>query len=351
MNIKQTIQKLLPLAKYFIFLHIGLFGFPYLYVDALHCYVEKFYVIIVFFLLSGALDYYVSNNRYLKRSGWAKSISSVLIIELFCLFLFAQYHFVLSILLAIILIAFSVWSYRTIYASRPERQRFRKYRILCRQKALSVICYVSVVLLIIPACVGLYQEDTNSISLEDWMLFVELFNESADHNSEQTIFDKYHSTMDELKNWEQLSRKDRLELLSKIGLMEEEYLGIETEIPIVISSKKMDKYTCAYYEDDTKEIRINIDQIDNEDLETNIKNILHEVFHAYQHNVVDHLDFETSVVQNSYYYMDARAWHDNMNNYISGYLDFNAYESQPLEADARAYSEKRVEDYLLCLQK
>lgn len=351
MNVKKTIRQAVPLVKYVIFLHIALFGFPYLYVNALRCYVDRTCAILVFFVLCCALDHFVSGNRYLKRSGWGKSVSSVLIAELFCLILFAQYHFVLAVLLAAALLAFFVWFYKTVYASRPEKQKYRRYRMLCRHKAVSALCCAAAAVLVIPACIGAYREGEYAVSLEEWQVFVSLFNESADDEEGLSLFEKYSSSLDELENWERLSRKERLALLEKVGLIEEEYLGVESEIPIVISSIKMDKYTCAYYEDETKEIRINIEHIDNASLEENLTTILHEVFHSYQHYVCDRLDFDSDLVRNSYYYRDARAWHDNMDHYVSGYADFDAYEAQPLEADARAYSESRVLEYLSFAQQ
>jgi len=343
-------QSLLPLAKYYLFLYFAQAGFPYIYIDALHCYVDKSHVVLAFFLLSAALDYFVSNNRYLKQSGWGRSVASVLTVELFCLVLFAQYHFVLALLLLPALAAFSVWCYRTLCTPRREVKRYWKYRMLCREKTVALLCCFSAVALVVPSVVGVYREEKLKVSSKEWQLLVELYNESVETEGEPSFFDRHRATLDGLKQWETLSRGERLELLSQVGLMEEEYLGVETDVPIVISSIKMEAHTCAYYSNDTKQLRINVEHIDNADLPSVIDTVLHEVYHAFQNNVVDRLDFDEGMVHDSYYFVRARAWRDNRDNYISAYSDFDAYEAQPLEADARNYAANRSLEYILQMQ-
>lgn len=81
-------------------------------------------------------------------------------------------------------------------------------------------------------------------------------------------------------------------------------------------------------------------------MQDNLRVVCHEVFHAYEYYVVDNIDFDSDMVQNNYYFKNARKWRDNIKNYVPGIVDYEMYSDQPLEADARQYAEERVTAYL-----
>lgn len=68
--------------------------------------------------------------------------------------------------------------------------------------------------------------------------------------------------------------------------------------------------------------------------------------HAFVHYTVDSIDYKSELVQENYYYKQAREWKENTENYISSSTSFEEYQKQPIEADARAYAEERVEFYM-----
>lgn len=120
---------------------------------------------------------------------------------------------------------------------------------------------------------------------------------------------------------------------------------LENYASIRVYEDKLEKYALGYYTDSDKTIRVSKAYIDQGSFEENVKVIFYEAFHAYQHYVVATTDFNTFNVQNGYYYKQVREWKDNVENYISGVIDFEAYKRQPLERDANIYADERYEEY------
>ena len=196
--------------------------------------------------------------------------------------------------------------------------------------------------MIVPSIIGAYKEYADVFSVEDWnaMFLVLTTEENKPLSASEEIL------IPELARWEELSLEERFQAICKVGILEEKHLGIENPDEIELSYGKFNKNKLAYYSDTEKTIRINVDELNTGSVQENIDSIIHEVFHAYQHYILSTLDFESSLVKNSFYYADARAWKENMENYISGQTDYLAYEAQPLEADARRYAEQRAQIYL-----
>ena len=74
--------------------------------------------------------------------------------------------------------------------------------------------------------------------------------------------------------------------------------------------------------------------------------ICHECRHAYQHYVVDMLDWSQDSVNSHYYYRSAQQWKLELNDYRDGQLNYDTYYQQSIEADARAYAERSVYVYM-----
>lgn len=104
----------------------------------------------------------------------------------------------------------------------------------------------------------------------------------------------------------------------------------------------MSAYTCGYYIDSSKEIFINYKYLNEGELKDVLQTILHEMHHAFVHYTVENIDYESELVQDNYYYKQAREWKENTENYISSNINFDEYQNQPIEADARAYAEERA---------
>lgn len=98
--------------------------------------------------------------------------------------------------------------------------------------------------------------------------------------------------------------------------------------------KEMPPNNMGAYNSETNTITLNSRLLENDNPQTTMETILHESRHAFQQYAVDH-PWRVNVDYNT-----IATWEDNFNYYIRPEWDFEAYEKQPLEADANLYAEK-----------
>lgn len=306
--------------------------------------------IFIYFLV----QLFINTNPMLKNSKLGIVVGAILTIELMLFLLFAQYHLLLSVLFIVAAIIFTSWLTQKIISVNRERRKITpKLRKWCKHRSHSLIAYVLSIVLIIPACIGYYEEyDKYSLSAEDWASFVEWFNEDSEgdkKDKKETI--PHEDKIADLLIWDELNVAEKERVIRSIALIEKEELGINDDVEITVSTEKMSSYTCGYYIDSSKEIFINYEHLNEGKLDDVLQTILHEMHHAFVHYTVENIDYESELVQDNYYYKQAREWKENVNNYISSNSDFDEYQNQPIEADARAYAEERVVVYLEYMEK
>ncbi len=91
---------------------------------------------------------------------------------------------------------------------------------------------------------------------------------------------------------------------------------------------------CGAFNPDTKRININANLLKDDNAKEIMDTIMHESRHAYQDFAITHpelvsVDMET-----------IRSWEYNINHYISPEFDIEAYNYQPVEADANDFAER-----------
>lgn len=343
---KKVITAVTPYVEYILFAWIALVGCSDLYIEGIGSYLSKGRFIFVYFLLCLLLKLSTFQNEELQNPGAGKFFVKIIAVEMYFILIFAQKHFFLVLfLIAILLVAYALL-FRMVVSDDFYKSSSEAERIKQKERLQVFVCGVVCAAFLVLSCVGIYEEYIDKIlTAEEWSSLVEIMEDESSGSSSESVFEKYEETILEINNWSNLSDSEKTELVFKIGIIEMENLGIKKESGIVITAGEMDEYTMGYYSDQEKKIVINAKHISSDSAESNIKTIFHEVFHAYQHYLVDSVDFDSEIVKNSYYFIDAREWKDNMENYIPAETDFDAYQAQPLEADARTYSETRAQEY------
>lgn len=96
--------------------------------------------------------------------------------------------------------------------------------------------------------------------------------------------------------------------------------------------KEMPSNNMGAYNPETNTITLNSRLLENDNPYTTMETILHESRHAFQQYAVDH-PWRVRVDSNT-----IAIWEDNLNYYIRPEWDFEAYEKQPIEADANSYA-------------
>lgn len=94
-----------------------------------------------------------------------------------------------------------------------------------------------------------------------------------------------------------------------------------------------------------RNMTIDIDNIKDDDPFDVMETIAHETRHEYQHYLIEHPDKRPSNISEE----QVNSWKENFENYIDyeeGKDNFEAYEKQPVEADAFGSQEKMVDEYV-----
>lgn len=309
-------------------------------------YVGSFLVAI---LVCFGMQMFINMNPMLKNTKSGIVVGAILTIELMLFLLFVQYHFLLSVMFIVATISFTSWLTRKIICVNREKRRITpKLRSWCKHRSHSLVAYILSAILIIPAGIGYYEEyEKYSLSAEEWAVFVEWFNEDSEEveEKEKDVI-PHEDKISDLLKWDKLNVAEKERVIRSIALIEKEELGIGKNVEITVSTEKMSDYTCGYYIDSSKEIFINYKYLNEGEIEDVLQTILHEMHHAFVHYTVENIDYDSELVQENYYYKQAREWKENTENYISSNTNYDEYRNQPIEADARAYAEERVEYYL-----
>lgn len=304
---------------------------------------------LVAILVCFGMQLFINTNPILKNTKSGIVAGAILTIEIILFLLFAQYHLFITGVIVVAIFFFSSWLTQKIICVNKEKRKITpKLRKWCKHRSHSFIAYILSIVLIIPACIGYYEEyEKYSLSAEEWVVFVEWFNEDSEETEEvgkDAI--PHEDKISDLLKWDELSVADKERVIRSIALIEKEELGISNEVEITVSTEKMSNYTCGYYIDSSKEIFINYKYLNEGKLENVLQTILHEMHHAFVHYTVENIDYESELVQDNFYYKQAREWKENTENYISSNINYDEYRNQPIEADARTYAEERVVVYL-----
>lgn len=126
--------------------------------------------------------------------------------------------------------------------------------------------------------------------------------------------------------------EDRMRIATSFYGEVSKIMEIDTELSFVPMPHSMQ----GGYDPLTNSIELNINSLENPDCSGLFNTILHESRHVFQHRSVLNPD-SVSVDNNT-----IDIWRQNFENYISPWLDYEAYHDQPVEADAFNYADNMV---------
>lgn len=303
---------------------------------------------LVAILVCFGMQLFININPMLKNTKSGIVAGTVLTIEIMLFLLFAQYHLFITSMIIVAVLFFSSWLTQKIICVNKEKRKITpKLKKWCRNRSHSLIAYVLCLVLIAPAGIGVYEEYYKySLSSEDWATFVKWFNEDSEEQKEEKDTIPHKDKIVDLLIWDELNVSEKERVIRSIALIEKEELGISNDVEITVSTEKMSDYTCGYYINSSKEISINYKYLNEGNIEDVLQTIIHEMHHAFVHYTVESIDYESELVQDNYYFIQAREWKENTENYISSSTNYDEYRNQPIEKDARAYAEERVKYYL-----
>ena len=271
---------------------------------------------------------YAAYERQAERAWPLKIMFILLPVELVLLLLFAGYHPVGAILiLALILllnvslrIALKVWLYRHGSDGRE--------RGIARGYARRFLIFTAFVILLVPAgaMAGVYRMKAADPSRAER----EVSTGGLAHYEE---YAGLWPRLDE-QYWEKADAKERLDILREL----ERFTAEELRIPRTkVVEAELDPKVAGCFSPSKLTISIQKDYLREEAAADVMETLFHEVYHRFQWETVNLIDWDSEGSQNSYF-DTARAWREEYRDYHKIEDGFGEYYGQALEEDARDFA-------------
>lgn len=272
---------------------------------------------------------------------FAELAANLLPIDLVLLPVFAQHHFRVALVTALIclLVPLPVWfGVRSLAGSARKSKRVK---MRCKQLTVSASVVFMATVLSVSSAAGLcYAVAGTPPARPETTLTVR----DAAGSDEQT--DGLPSLAPfEPEAWSALEAEERMSALKELLDYEAEYLSLP---PVSLISNKLSENTVGLYNSETHTIEIDFAHLTASDAMACVNTLCHEVRHAYQCHVLNTLDWKDERVLNGHYFLQARTWKEDFENPPQK-GDFLAYYNRSIEVDARRYAAWRVEVYKAAL--
>jgi len=263
-------------------------------------------------------------------------------IEIVAIITFGQYHFIIAVILIILVAVLLCLTIRIMKKEENKREfserRHRSYTHGIQRAAV----LISAVIFAVPCFMSFFVYGLKAPTYEAeerlWEILSEdEIDETAATEEEPNPYEENKELLLYFDNdtWEDLSIQQRINVAQEFIDFQSELLGIPT---IHVTAEKLGLFTLGEYSDDSNEMWIDVEHLATSAPEDVIRTLAHEVFHSYQHYLVNNIDWNTEVFQAAYF-QELRDWKTNDEDYQQPYLNgYNAYSDQPLEVSARAYS-------------
>lgn len=136
------------------------------------------------------------------------------------------------------------------------------------------------------------------------------------------------------KTWKKASLEERKQILREFVAALAVAMGIHE--PGSVEFSVLDENTRGFYSYENDMVAINESYLTNKDSYAITQTVIHEMRHAYQHEVVDHPE-NFQVTEET-----VEAWRNNFDNYRgSKEYGYDSYVTQPIEWDAKNFARQK----------
>lgn len=265
-------------------------------------------------------------------------------IEFVLMLVFAQWHFAVSLFLAIVVLVGEIALFRTLRKDEQKhkfsRKRHRKYQIVFRRCSVLGITFICAIPCIMSMFYG-FEAPTYKAAEELWN---QLFSEKEIVESTEEPDDPYQSNTElwgylQEENWDRLSIRERITVTQELVNFESDVLGVPT---IPVTAAMIGYTTLGAYDNETNQMWVNTEHLANFPVREVINTVCHEVHHSYVNYLVKTLDWDNPAM-NSAYFAELKELMDSQKNYKSASLyGYSEYANQPLEVAAREYAKEET---------
>lgn len=330
-----------------------------IYIKECKLYLSQVEIVQMNFLLVMAGYFLKDLQKTCRHADIVEMAYNLFPTEFMLMLIFAQHHLKWTIWIIILLwILITIFAYKwymdffqTNIFCKANKRRFHKIKqcMYRRYKQQLIRCAVLLfgILFLIPSILVTtkygYQQPVKT--------FDEKINIIKEYKEEITIQDlmKNNNTIFyQLTNWNELTENQKLQILQQIADMETTYMGIPK---VKIQALKLKKYVLGEYDWGTKNIRMDIEHLCQDSMEECLNTVLHEIYHYFQYYTVMSIQWNKEEQRNMYF-RSAKRWKENVMFYYDAVeYGYDDYEKQPLEQDARKYSEEETKIYMIYIKQ
>ena len=249
---------------------------------------------------------------------------------------------ILSILAAVVLCVYLVWTWvRPIPANRKRSRviRSRLYQSLRYMRSIPALFLSPLLVAVIV------------VMLQGGTLVVSDVQADPEHSYKDTAA-AAHTNNDWVRNldeekWQELSTQERLDLLQLVANNECAILGVYHDVRVRSGIMRKDT-VLGTYDSSQHVITININSVENGSPQEAVEIIAHECYHAYQRCLTHLLADTNEQYKDLYLFTDIRQYMKEYSDYHDGgetHEEYEEYYYQAVEEDAREYAENAVERY------
>lgn len=286
-------------------------------------------------------------RKYFK--GFFEIFYNLLPTEVFLLLYFAQRHFKIAVLIAVLSILVFLIAIINNFKGKARCRTSKAYRSIKRKNYRLSLIIVALLCCIPSYCAYFVYNMEGAAYTPSWdEISVTFFDdESFSDTQKKELLAKNRTLLHEFeeKNWCQKDTQEKLDLSQQFLNFEAARLGIN---PVPISSEKLnDISTIAYYDVESDEIVFDTQFLNEQSGQESMETLCEEIYHAMEDYIVTNMNWDLSVIKTQYF-QELCDWRENFENYTS--YDYDEYVSQPLEASAKKYAKEEVNTILEYLE-
>lgn len=156
-------------------------------------------------------------------------------------------------------------------------------------------------------------------------------------------------------SWEELSPKEKIDIFQRVVNIESSYNGFSKPIKVcfadIDSTPDDDSTKYGQYNDANSVIYLNEKAVCSLSSESALIVLLHEVYHAYQHEIVRVYKAAGEEYKNLALLSAAAVYAEEFENYQNGDEDYQAYKMQKVEITADMYGRETSKEYISLIEQ
>lgn len=306
-----------------------------------HSITQSFHVLLALAVVS--ILFFTVVLRHWKN-GWTSTACFVLPFGVYTIMTYSATFLLPIQALAVAAGAVSVVYAAALFAQKvkftEKRARKKVYKNRFSRCVYTVFCIIAAAMLTLMVGIG-WNKYFGTAILSSSV-------ETAGFDVESKVEDTLASNMDTVLKlqpsvWDELSTKQRLNVLQTVANIESHYLGLHDGV--TVQADILPEHTLGIYSDKYRLVRINLTHLESDPVEEVLDTLLHEVHHSYTNRLADVYDAVPSEYQDLRLLRDASHYSDESSNYVDPREDYYGYISQHVEMDSETYAAYGVQEY------